>query len=169
MLFCKKCGNGVPEGSKYCPSCGMPVPPAQDFAARVRDWNDTDDTTNQFYPEDIRSNKGMAVLSYLGILVLIPIFAASHSRFARYHANQGLVLFIFSAAYGIVRSIAMGILWCVLGGWATWPFNMAYHIVNGATGLVGIVFFIYMILGIVNAANGRAKELPIIGKIRILK
>lgn len=169
MSLCKKCGHNVPEDSQFCPNCGAPVSAADEFVEYVRQWNETDDTTSQFDPTDIQRNKGMAVVSYLGILVVIPILAASRSRFARFHANQGLVLLIFSAAYGIVRSIAMGILWLVMGGWATWPFNIAYHIVNGATSLVGVLFFIFMILGIVNAAKGRAKELPVIGKIRILK
>ena len=34
---------------------------------------------------------------------------------------------------------------------------------------VSIAFFVLMIIGIVNAANGRAKELPVIGKYRLLK
>ena len=45
----------------------------------------------------MNGNKVMAILSYFGILVLIPIFAAKDDAFARYHANQGLVLLIASA------------------------------------------------------------------------
>ena len=33
----------------------------------------------------------MAILAYFGILVLIPILAAKDSKFARFHANQGLL------------------------------------------------------------------------------
>ena len=35
--------------------------------------------------------------------------------------------------------------------------------------VIGLLFFVLMIVGIVNAASGRAKELPVIGKIRIVK
>ena len=35
--------------------------------------------------------------------------------------------------------------------------------------LLGIVFLVLDIIGIINAANGKAKELPVIGKYRILK
>lgn len=35
--------------------------------------------------------------------------------------------------------------------------------------LLGIVFLVLAIIGIINAANGKAKELPVIGKYRILK
>ena len=38
--------------------------------------------------------KTLALESYLGILVLAPIFGAKKSKFVRFHANQGLVLCI---------------------------------------------------------------------------
>lgn len=41
--------------------------------------------------QDAQENKGMAVLAYL--IFLIPLLAAKESKFARYHTNQGLVLF----------------------------------------------------------------------------
>ena len=52
----------------------------------------TADYTDSFHPQDIAQNKAMAILAYLGILVLIPIFAAKNSAFAKFHANQGLIL-----------------------------------------------------------------------------
>lgn len=36
-------------------------------------------------------------------------------------------------------------------------------------GLVNIIFLVLAIIGIVNAVNGKAKELPIIGKYRVIK
>lgn len=36
-------------------------------------------------------------------------------------------------------------------------------------GLFSLVCFIFAVIGIVNAANGKAKGLPIVGKFRILK
>lgn len=120
----------------------------------------TPDTTAEFDPNDISQNKAMAILSYLSILVLVPILAAPDSKYAKYHANQGLNLFIVEIAYIVVESI-LGIIFGlipVVGG-----------ILNGILGLVHIVFLVFAILGIINAANGDAKELPIIGKFRLLK
>ena len=111
--------------------------------------NDTKDFTEE-------NNKVMGILAYLGILVLIPIFAAKDSKFARFHANQGLVL----AIAGIALSI--------IGGVLSW-IPIVNIIAGIVCGLAGLVLFILMILGIVNVVNGRAKELPIVGKIRILK
>ena len=35
--------------------------------------------------------------------------------------------------------------------------------------LVGLAYLIFMIIGIINAAQGQMKELPIIGGIKIIK
>ncbi len=35
--------------------------------------------------------------------------------------------------------------------------------------VAGIVFLVMWIIGIMNAANGRAKDLPVIGSFRLLK
>ncbi len=109
--------------------------------------------TNEFDQTDIDANKVMAVLSYLGFLVIIPILAAKESKFAQFHANQGLVLFIAEVAFGIVVRIL----------------GMIIPILGTILGLLWIVFTILSILGIVNAAQGTAKELPVIGSYKILK
>ena len=61
---------------------------------------DTTDHTSDFYKIDIEANKGPALLSYFGLLVLISIFVAKHSPYVRYHANQGLVLFVGMLVWG---------------------------------------------------------------------
>ena len=103
---------------------------------------------NAYTPEDIQKNKVMAVLAYLGILVLVPILAAKDSKFARYHSNQGLVLWLVSIVISVLSYI---------------PY------VGIVASILSIGTFILMILGIVNAAKGEVKALPIIGGITILK
>lgn len=132
----------------------------QSFEEKVQQQFNTSDTTSQYDPRDIDQNKLMAILAYLGILVIIPILAAKESKFARFHSNQGLVLFITSILFYIVYSILSSIIIAI-----SWKLGFLVSII----GLVGIVFFVLMIIGIVNAAGGKAKELPIIGKFRILK
>ena len=110
-------------------------------------------------PKDAQDNKLMAILAYLGILVLVPIFAAKESPFARFHANQGLILLIVEIAVYIVFYI-LAIALALSGFW--WLISLISFVVY-----LGILIFV--ILGIVNAAKGEAKELPLIGKYRILK
>lgn len=123
---------------------------------------DTPDTTSYYSRSDIEGNKLMAVLSYLGILVLVPILAAKDSPFAKFHATQGINLLIVGVAWSIVSSIISAILG--LTGVAF--LSVLWSII---TWLVGIVIFLTMVIGILNAAQGKAKELPVIGGFRILK
>lgn len=97
----------------------------------------------------MESNKLMAAISYIWILFLVPLFAAKDDAFARFHANQGLLLFLASIALGIIAII---------------PFIGA---IISAIG--GIVTFVFMILGIINALKGEMKPLPLIGGIVIIK
>lgn len=164
MAYCGKCGTQMEDGKKFCPTCGAAVDKeaAQqaDFSAKLQDLNNTADETAAFAPEDIAQHKVMGILAYFGPLVLIPIFAAPGSRFARYHSNQGLVLLLAEIAYSIVYSVLSSVILAI-----SWRL---YFLVN-IVGLIGLVFLVLAAIGIINAANGRAKELPVIGKLKLLK
>lgn len=115
----------------------------------------------QLDPKDVEQNKVMAILAYFGILVLIPIFAAPQSKFARYHANQGLVLFIASICLYVAVSILARLFYAVsfaLGG-----------LVSILSLVVYIGIAVLAIMGIINAAQGKCKPLPVIGNFQILK
>jgi uncharacterized membrane protein len=121
-----------------------------------KNFFDTPDTTSEYEAQDIQDNKVMGILAYIGILVLVPIFAAKNSRYARFHANQGLVLLICGAAVIITLSI-LGIIPYV---------GIVFRIISI---LAELAFAGLVVFGIVHVAKGRAKELPLIGKFRILK
>lgn len=127
----------------------------------------TPDHTTEMNPAEIQNNKWLGILSYLSWLVLVPVcilkFTKSEnyaearaSRFVQFHANQGLVLAITSVLAQFVLN-RLGKL--PLIGWCF--------------GIVGFLFSLVVLLmvifGIVNVCNGQAKELPIIGGIRLLK
>ncbi len=172
MTYCGKCGKQMDEGLKFCPACGAAteIPqaePAQqtqavqnDFSQKIQNLGNTADTTTEFDAADINQNKAMAILAYFGPLVLIPILAAKDSKFARYHSNQGLVLLLAAIAYGIAYSILSSIILAI-----SWRLYFVVSII----GLVSLVITILAVIGIINAASGRAKELPLIGKFKILK
>ena len=126
-----------------------------------------------FDPKDIEENKGISVLSYIGPLVFVPMFARKDSRYARFHASQGLTLFIISAAYSVTQMILTFILGLIFP-WK-WTYGLyggrgfIYNALTAILGLVWIPIVIMAIIGIVNAASGKAKELPVIGKFKFLK
>ncbi len=189
MAFCGKCGTKVDEGVKFCPGCGnaieaipaseqqaqpqtqtqpqqvaseqaQPAAKQNDFSAKVAALNNTADTTAEYDANDIAQNKVMGILAYFGPLCFIPMFAAKDSKFARFHANQGLVLLIACVAYSIASTIINTIILMI-----SWRLSFITSIIS----FISIVFLILAVIGIINAANGRAKELPVIGKIQILK
>ena len=127
-----------------------------DLNEKIKELNNTKDSTSEFDPNDIQQNKVMAILAYLSWLVLIPLLAAKESKFARYHCNQGIVL-----------AIAEIIAWVICGILSNIPYiGWIFVVLNSRISLVCLVF---AVIGIINAANGKAKELPVIGKFNILK
>lgn len=85
-------------------------------------------------------NKGLAALSYLSFLFVLPFILCPDDRFARFHAKQGLALFIFGAIADAISSI-------IPLGW------------------ILTLFRIWCIFkGISNASAGREEPLPYIGK-----
>ena len=91
-------------------------------------------------------HKLMAVLSYVGILVVIPIILAKDDPFVKFHIKQGLVL------------LGIEIITWVVVGMFIWQLWMLVHLVNLAVLVLAIV-------GIVNAVQGKQKELPIVGSL----
>lgn len=154
MAFCVKCGTQIGDEAKFCPVCGQPVgtPPVQEPNAFEKAM-DTEDITASFDPEDIRKNKAMAVLAYLGFLILIPIFGAKDSRFARYHVGQAVILWAVETVLSLLSNI-FG--WIPFFGWS----------IRILCGLIGIAVAVFAIIGIVNAAGGKAKALPVVGSIK---
>ncbi|MGN0473306.1 MAG: hypothetical protein ACI4F8_10715 [Lachnospiraceae bacterium] len=125
------------------------------------DFN-TNDCTSTYDPADIQANKGITILSYISWLVLVPLLARKDSRFARFHSNQGFVLAIIGTAISITGTVI------------TTPLNLAHlwvvsTVISVLFWLLEIPVLVFCIIGIVNVAQGRAVELPIIGKIKIFK
>lgn len=98
--------------------------------------------------EDIEKNKTMAGLSYL--LFFLPLIVCPDSKYAKFHANQGLILLIVAVLGNVILAIIPVI------GWILIP-------------VYGLIILVFGIMGLVNGFGGKAKELPIIGKYTILK
>lgn len=159
MAFCRKCGAQLNDGAKFCPSCGAPTGSEQ---AQQQTYQQPQQQAYAPVQSDAQQNKVMGILAYLSWLVIVPWIAAKESPFARYHTNQGLVLAIVEIAWWILSAILTAI--------ATAAYSLGFLAVIGVISwILGIVFLVFSILGIVNAAKGEMKPLPIIGGIKILK
>lgn len=93
--------------------------------------------------------KWIGVLAY--ILFFVPLLAARESRFAMYHANQGLILFLVAFGVNIVGRVI--------------PFLGPLLILP----LGNLCVLVLVVLGMINAVNGKQAPLPLIGNIQILK
>jgi uncharacterized membrane protein len=102
----------------------------------------------EFTTEDIEKNKVMAGLSYF--IFFLPLIACPDSRFGKFHANQGLILLIFSVAGNIILSIIPIIGWIILP-------------------LFEILILVFGIMGLINGFGGKAKSIPLIGNFTIIK
>lgn len=112
---------------------------------------------NQFSKKDIEDGKLMGILSYIGILCLIPYLTEKENEFVKYHAKQGLNLFLIGVICSAGLSIIGGILWLLIG------------LIALVSSCVGLLALALSIMGIVNVCNGEAKELPIINKFKLIK
>lgn len=112
-----------------------------------------DNNSNQPTTSNSGNNRLFSVLAYIWILWIVGLIASPNEPDVRFHVNQGLVLFLFEIAASIAATI---LIFIPILGWL-----LAFAL--------GVAGFVFMILGIVNAANGHQKELPIIGKIHLLK
>lgn len=90
----------------------------------------------------------VSALSYL--IFFLPFLVCRDEPFARFHLNQALLLWIFMGAlyliFGFIPTVNLIAL----------PFILMFH-------LLGIL------VGINYAARGKAKPLPIIGRIKLVK
>lgn len=113
-------------------------------------FNDVKDTTNEYSKEDIENNKIMSIVCYLSFLVLIPFFFEKKSKWVKFHAKQGMNLFVYEVIVLLLSKILF--------------------FIGDVIGVISsLVFFILSLVGIINVCNSRAKELPILNKISLIK
>ena len=86
--------------------------------------------------KDIEDNKTAAALSYIWVLCLVPLLTKKRSKFAQFHAKQGLILFI-------AEIVGVFVFWIPLIGWA-----------------LGIALLVVSIMGVLKALNGEWWKIP---------
>lgn len=90
--------------------------------------------------KDIEENSVMAAISYIWILCLVTLIFARKSKFAKFHAKQGLLLFVIELLLGWFFGVP-------IIGWA-----------------LGLLVFLLALLGVINALSGNYWEMPFLGR-----
>jgi len=91
-----------------------------------------------------QKNTGMAVIAY--IVFFIPLLTESkNDPFVKYHVKQGLTLFIAGVIVWLIMNVIpiLGLL---------------------IAPILNIILLVLLVLGIINAAKGLEKPLPLIGQ-----
>ncbi len=96
---------------------------------------------SEFDAQDIEKHKGVACLSYVFLLFLVPLLTVKESKFAQFHAKQGMILFIVWMVFDLVLGVIP------LVGWMLLP-------------VANLFFIIVSIIGILKTLEGSAWEIP---------
>ncbi len=135
---------------------------------RFQEFIKTKDKSHQFGKKEIEKGKLMAVLSY--IFPPLPYFVEKENRFVRFHVVQGMNLMIVYIVYYFLSILLTNLIkvpkalyynsitYRITPWWVSWPLAS-----------IKLFFVIIVIIAIINACAGKAAELPVIGKIKILK
>jgi uncharacterized membrane protein len=189
VRFCPSCGTEIgasaapqqtpppaqPQQTAWrgAPQPGAPTP--QSYAPGQQPYQQAAYGGPSDWAADAQQNKVWGVLAY--ILFLIPLLAGpKNSQYTRYHTNQGLSFFIVWVVIVIVLNIVSAIVTAAMFSSSGLGFLYGYGYGLGGLlifsiigGVLGIIFAIIGIIGIVHAVKGERKPLPLIGKINILK
>lgn len=190
MKKCPKCNSDVKAKDKFCSSCGQNLKSdkkkekknnsnADEIFNKIGDnlekILDTEDTSKDYTKKDIEDNKGLAILSYIGPLALIPYFSSKDSKYVKYHAHQGMNLFIVWIIYSIIAGL-LSLIKVTKSCEHSPIFNVITNCVKVTPwwiklpiDIVGLFLFALSVIGVVYALTGKAKKLPLIDKVNIIK
>lgn len=161
MDKCSRCGSDLEAGKSYCTFCGARVDDDENNKGKNYDFTNVmyggKNFSEEFDARDIVENKVFCILSYLGILFVIGLIAQPNSKVVKFHANQGLVLFIAETVFGIASGM-MGVIPFIGAGMGA--------IIGTATSVAVLAAFIYQAI---NISDGKVKKLPVIGDITLIK
>ena len=150
MASCKRCGTPLEERERVCPACGTAQRrEAEHLFLHAESGRDESDL---YRPEERREGRVLCVLSYIPLVSLL-VLLVSRNAYMRFHANQGLVL--------TVSALTVNVLFFLLG--------LVVPPLSFVALVCDIGFLSLVILGIVHAVQQRARELPLIGGVRLIK
>jgi len=148
MKICPKCNAQLEDNVMFCANCGTPLNGAAPAVLN------TTDHTAEFSPEDISSNKVIAMLPYLlgPIGLIIALLAIGESKYIAFHVKQALKLIVCQSLVSLISVILC------------WTF-----IVPLAGGIALAIITVLQIIAFFQVCGGKAKEPAIISGLKFLK
>lgn len=127
----------------------------------------TKDYTETFSLEEIESGKALSIVSYL--IPLVPFILSKKNNYVRFHTLNGMnILFTYlifliikrtlSYIFGTPCDLVSGLKCIIL------PISLRMFFA-----LANMIFSFIVLYGLLNVCNNKAKEIPIISKIKLFK
>ncbi len=101
--------------------------------------------------DDLSQGKQIAWLSYLWILVIVPLLVAPQNEYVKFHVRQGIALLILEIGWALL-DIFLQII------------PIIRYLAGILNFLIWIAFLILIVMGIIYSVQGEKKALPIIGE-----
>lgn len=178
MAYCSGCRAYVNDTDTSCPNCGMvrrntrpaaatrnggyrPSAPPQTKGQRFLAWLKKllciRDLTDDFDDADINNTKLLAAACYLGPFVILAGVFGRGSKYVMFNVCQAVYTyvsyFLLAVALSIMDDLSQSFIMFIL-----------------VMLLLGVFFTlpVVLIMGIINALRGRAKTMPLVGRIKLL-
>ncbi len=143
------------HGVMLCPRCSSPgtsqepkKPEEQKATPKKAPVNEPGEAT----AEEIEAGKGLAAISYISILFLIPMISMRDNRFAMFHARQSMVL--------VISAMVLWLGLFLLGMLTSWLGIGILLILLSY--VVLFAWLVLMIIGFVKAFSGEYWRIPLI-------
>lgn len=91
-------------------------------------------------------NTTMAVIAYIIFFVPLLTGDAKKDAFVKFHTKQGLVLFLLAVAVNVLSWVVPFYIW----------FSISW--------ILSLCLLALLIIGIINAVNGKQQPLPVVGQ-----
>lgn len=110
--------------------------------------------------QEKKNDRIWALLSYLSVLLFIPLLKKEKSAFTAYHVNQGLVLFVVEFCVGVVLAVVSLVL------------KFAAPVVYAAVSIVFIIcalfFLLCHVVGIIHVFRRQEKKIPVLERLSFI-
>lgn len=142
----------------------------------IKEWidkfRDTRDLSYNYDMNDFAAHKNHCIIASLGITFWVPYAFSRNCQSSRFYANQGLLTLIVEAIFGFIYSLLINLVGIAFventfDGYrlsiAGWIFGLLFTVICFA-----IPVFI-VVTSIQNINAGKVKEIPFIGRLRLIK
>lgn len=156
--------------NKYENHTVNPVQDRPDLADKIENkvdvFLDTKEHQNEYNKIEVDKLKNSAVACYIPFVCLYFIATNKHkeSNYLKFHINQGVNITAILIVVFIISKILISLF--------SDTTMLASHTPGWVDAIIAVLYFgvfLLIVFGVINTLNGSSKELPIFGKIKVIR